>query len=157
MRGRTRYQGGSLLGYVAVAILLAGLLVGGLYWVQRYNETATNDGVIATETNNENASDDKNASSNSSSATGEDGFSSENNSASSSSTDTATDNSSNTTVDETTTVTADDSTTSESGTETSVQALPETGPATTLAETIILATITFAMVGYVKSRRSLDF
>lgn len=137
MRAQTNYQGGSLLGFVAVGILLAGLLVGGLYFVQRYDNSGESGGeIIATDSE----TDEKNTS----------GFTDENEKNESSSTQ------KNTSSSSTISGTADNdesSTTNES----SVSTLPETGPAESLVQAVVLSVVTFGSVSYIRSRRTLDF
>lgn len=156
MRAQTNYQGGSLLGFVAIGILLAGLLVGGLYFVQRYNNSdADNGGIVASEGN----TDEKNTSG----FTDDNESSSANNGGNTDGNATKDDQSDNTATD------AEESTTNESGAgssaentaensnSSSVNQLPETGPADTMLQASVLSVVTYGVVSYVRSRRSLDF
>ncbi len=167
MRERTRYQGGSLLGYVAVAILLAGLLVGGLYWVQRYNQSSTDTGIVASNDDETNNNDEKNTSDSNDTATTE--TNKETNSSSGSNSDEADSTNSgatssddeDTTADENTSAAtdqADGDTSAVDSTEADadVASLPETGPAETLAQTVAVGLVAFSAASYIKSRRTLD-
>lgn len=144
MRAQTNYQGGSLLGFVAIGILLAGLLVGGLYFVQRYNNPDTdNGGIVASEEN----TDEKNTSG----FTDDNESNSANNGGNTDSTPSKNEQSVNSSTD------AEESTTNDSADETAVDQLPQTGPADTMLQASVLSVVTYGVVSYVRSRRSLDF
>lgn len=133
MRGTN--QGGSLAGFIIVGVLLALVLIGGLYGLNRYNAQRAAD-EVATETaeQEKNAADDRQRTSSESEEKR---------------------------AEPTTTPTADpgdkaapSSAPAQSGSQTATRTanLPQSGPADTALTLIALGTITFAGTHYVRSR-----
>ncbi|MBP9668072.1 hypothetical protein KBD87_04720 [Candidatus Saccharibacteria bacterium] len=157
MRERTKHQGGSLLGYVTVAILLAGLLVGGLYWVQRYNKTSKNGTTVAVATHKDTAK-------NTTPVTDEKTADNRDTSNGSTTTDTPAVSKSDdkkatspsTPAPSTTSTEDDESNDGQVGTSPAVEALPATGPTAVGVQGLALGLLAFSVAAYVKSRR-LDF
>lgn len=144
MRGQAKHQGGALLGFVAVAIVLAALLVGGLYFVQRYN--ATDRSTVADNSNS--SSDDKNTS----------GFTDDTSKNETKSDDSSTSKNTNSSSSASNNSNSNDKTTTGfSREETTAEELPATGPAETLSQLLAIGMLTFGVGSYIRSRRSLDF
>lgn len=133
MRGTN--QGGSLAGFIIVGVLLALVLIGGLYGLNRYNAQRAAD-EVATETSEQekNAADDRQRTSNESEEKR---------------------------AEPTTTPTADpgdkaapSSAPAQSGSQTATRTanLPQSGPADTALTLIVLGAVTFAGAHYVRSR-----
>lgn len=129
MKIRSRNQGGSIASFAAVSVLLAIVLIGGLYVVQRYATNQATSSEVATDSQ----SDDENNTS--------DGPSGDD---STTTTDTSGNN------DNTTTDGSDNS-------ETTTSELPKTGPADVALKALAVSLLVFASVAYAQSRRaSLD-
>lgn len=137
MKVRTRNQGGSIASFAAVGIVLAVVLIGGLYIVQRYAATSNDSREVATnnssnddgKTTYEPVVDDKNTASPNTSVSSD-----------------GTANDENTTQDESSTPSA------------TASELPETGPASSIVNMIAVSSLAFAAVSYMRSKRaSLDF
>ena len=141
MKVRTRNQGGSLVSYAVVGVILAVLLIGGLYFVQRYNDTVQKSNEVAKETEK---NDDKKASDSSADSSNTESSDTANQSNSATTNDTD---------DEDTTFTETDETAESEAS----SSLPATGPESTVSQLLGLSALTFAGVAYVRSRRtSLD-
>jgi len=141
MNVRTRNQGGSLVTFALVGVVLAIVLVGGLYGLQRYRDSLTEPSEIAS---NSKSNDDKNTSDNSN---GDTDKSTEQSSSSSNTSKSETDSSDKNTTSS-----------SSSSSDSAANNLPATGPVNTLERLIAVSALTFAGVAFVRSRRpSLDF
>lgn len=129
---RDNYQGGSLGGYIVVAVLLALALIGGLYGLQRYNasrENQDNTEVARDESANENREEERRDTPSKESEDKDD-------------------TSNDTTADK-------DDTSEESSTGSSTddnEELPQTGPAETAASAVALGALAFAGTSFVRSR-----
>lgn len=153
MKNRTRNQGGSVVGFLAVGVLLAVVLIGGLYVVQRYKSSIDESTEIAV---NSQSNDEKNTSENANSNTDSTSGSSANNDKSTTNnTDSSTTN--NSTTSSSSSQVSGSASSAESSTATTRE-LPQTGPAETATQMAAISALTFAIVAYLRSRRaSLDF
>jgi cytoskeletal protein RodZ len=149
---RDRYQGGSLAGFIIIGVLLALVLVGGLYGLNRYNAQKTNEQVAAndqSETKTEDKAkeqpttkvDDKEAEERSQSQTKVTAPR-----ASQESTDSQPKPEPKPAATPTPTQT---STSSRTNTH-----LPQTGPADTLVSLLVVGALTFAATYYMRSREA---
>ena len=142
MKVHAKNQGGSLTSFVIVGVVLAVLLVGGLYAVQRYKTNMETSKEVATNSENSKSNDEKNTSDSSDNETKKSSDTSSN----SSSSNTSTDKDDKKTTNSTTLSSSDTSN------------LPNTGPEDTLPQVIAVAALVFAGVSYFRSRQaSLDF
>lgn len=139
MRGR--YQGGSLAGFIIVGVLLALVLVGGIYGLNRYNAQKASEETAA-------KSDDKKTTTKkdttkSSDQTAKKDDSNKNTSSSSGKTQPDIPKDSGTSTDS-----SSSSQTAQSAT------LPHTGPSDVVTSMVTFALLTFAAAHYVQARRA---
>jgi cytoskeletal protein RodZ len=141
MRGR--YQGGengSLAGFIIVGVLLALVLVGGIYGLNRYNAQKASEETTASQ-------DDKKA---------EDTSKNSDQAAKKDDADTSTSSSSDKTQPDipTDSDSSKSSTASNQGVESN--ALPQTGPSDVMTTMVTIALLTFAAAHFVQARRALS-
>jgi cytoskeletal protein RodZ len=132
---RERYQGGSLTGFIVVGVLLALVLVGGLYGLNRYNAQRASDETTSQESESQPANDEKTT---------------EKPTSSNEDSDKATPESTSPATSEDKTPAASDDAPSAATT----AALPETGPADTMISLLAVGLLGFASAHYVRSRRA---
>lgn len=141
MNNRTNYQGGSLLGFVIVGVLLTVVLIGGLYGLQTYTNGLKKTGdEVAVDTKK--AANDKKDDQSTSDSTDKTPAKTDNNSASNNK--------------DTTKAAGETPATSEDATESvSAGELPATGPTSSALQFIGIGVLTFAVTAYVRSRYAL--
>ena len=142
MRGR--YQGGqrgSLAGFIIVGVLLALVLVGGLYGLNRYNAQRSDSETAAKDESSDSKSDDT-SSERKTAATG----------MQKTTTDSDTSDDRSRTNDDDASKPADD----DSSTDTAASAthLPQTGPESGLLGLLAVTALAFAVTHYARSRRA---
>ncbi len=132
MRGQ--YQGGSLAGFIIIGVVLALVLVGGLYGLNRYNSEQSKE--VATDTNkSEEQSSEKKASE-----------------SDSKSEETSSQPASGSSSKEDKSKTADESKSTSEATKPSKDELPVTGPADTFVAMLAMLSLGFATAHYIQSR-----
>jgi len=140
MRGR--YQGGSLAGFIIIGVVLALVLIGGLYGLNRYNSEQSKE-VIAEDSSNTGKKQNDNSK----------------NEKSSNEPTPVKDSSPKQPSDEATNKEAEDTSSKDDSSEDSSSSkpaedtqLPVTGPTETIAATIAVLALSFAVTHYVQSR-----
>jgi cytoskeletal protein RodZ len=140
---RKNYQNGSLMGFIVVGVLLALVVIGGLYGLNRYNAQQAAK-TVSTD------SDKQSSSKSSDSPRTADPKNDDSTSDSSATTDTS---SGSGAANSTSKSTSDTTATNTGGASTQAN-LPHTGPSDTAFSVIALALISFAATHYVRSRHA---
>lgn len=154
-----RYQGGAIISFIIVAIIIAALLVGGLVWL-RHRSSVAREGQIATQSEGSKAptgvtKEGRDTQNNTKKNTNDFPASSSNSSQSEKKTDsTRSESSTATKPGETTTKPAQDEATSQTN-QSTPGSLPQTGPAELIAPAVILGLIAYVVTRYAMSRRGL--
>lgn len=148
-----RYQGGAIISFIVVTVVIAALLVGGIFWLRQRSETARQGGDVATNQQDQDggeADDGLFPASNSDSESNDasrrsDNDTSRNESDSSGSGAAGQDSGGN----------GQSSQPGASSSTDTTEELPETGPAETVGMLLAIGALSYAGVRYVTSRRDL--